>query len=142
VPMWAEPQMDPHRLRWVGEIGAMTAEPLLALPRPAQSDKSLAHDPPASTAIPYARQDWRRIKRARAYTRQEVVNHPRHPADTGNSRLTTPSQVDAFWTRSGRAHPRSAVRVVPKNTTNAGKALCRTRTDDPFLTMEVLYQLS
>jgi hypothetical protein len=24
----------------------------------------------------------------------------------------------------------------------AGKALCRTRTGDPFLTMEVLYQLS
>jgi hypothetical protein len=24
----------------------------------------------------------------------------------------------------------------------AAKALCRTRTDDPFLTMEVLYQLS
>ena len=25
---------------------------------------------------------------------------------------------------------------------NKRKALCRTRTDDPFLTMEVLYQLS
>jgi hypothetical protein len=37
--------------------------------------------------------------------RQEVVNHPRHPADTGNSRLTTPSQVDAFG-REVDAHTR------------------------------------
>ncbi|MEA2212687.1 MAG: hypothetical protein QOF83_2635 [Solirubrobacteraceae bacterium] len=38
-----------------------------------------------------------------------------------------------------------AVADVPASRTGAGsrsQALCRTRTDDPFLTMEVLYQLS
>ena len=29
-----------------------------------------------------------------------------------------------------------------QNPWKQAKALCRTRTDDPFLTMEVLYQLS
>jgi hypothetical protein len=37
-------------------------------------------------------------------------------------------------------------RRLPQNPATTGdstnKALCRTRTDDPFLTMEVLYQLS
>ena len=109
MPMWAEPQMDPHRLRWVGEIGAMTAEPLLALPRPAQSDKSLAHDPPASTAIPYARQDWRRIKRARAYTRQEVDKPPAPSRRYGQFAFDDPFPsgriLDAKWTRTPAIGP-------------------------------------
>jgi hypothetical protein len=37
----------------------MTAEPLLALPRPAQSGRVSSPRPAASTAIPRARQDWR-----------------------------------------------------------------------------------
>ena len=41
------------------------------------------------------------------------------------------------------AHTRDPpITAAPKNPRIAGKALCRTRTDDPFLTMEVLYQLS
>jgi hypothetical protein len=42
------------------------------------------------------------------------------------------------WARSGRAgrvHPRRASRNTGLSRTNA-QALCRTRTDDPFLTME------
>jgi hypothetical protein len=46
--------------------------------------------------------------------------------------------LDAKWTRTPAiGHHRGA-----KNPRIAGEALCRTRTDDPFLTMEVLYQLS
>lgn len=46
--------------------------------------------------------------------------------------------MDAKWTRKPVIGPHSRA----KNPGIAGKALCRTRTDDPFLTMEVLYQLS
>ena len=33
-------------------------------------------------------------------------------------------------------------RPIPEYPYKPAQALCRTRTDDPFLTMEVLYQLS
>jgi hypothetical protein len=51
---------------------------------------------------------------------------------TNQSRGRAP-QASA-WRRQGRAESRFAWR--------SARALCRTRTDDPFLTMEVLYQLS
>jgi hypothetical protein len=43
-----------------------------------------------------------------------------------------PPKTEPTSTHSHRAKPLETRR----------KALCRTRTDDPFLTMEVLYQLS
>jgi hypothetical protein len=51
--------------------------------------------------------------------------------------------VDARWTRKKG----SPAALTPETTGEQDKrqtdrALCRTRTDDPFLTMEVLYQLS
>ena len=74
--------------------------------------------------------------------REEVINHRAVPAKCSGSDLTTPSRPIDLG-REVDAHTRGQPpRVVPKTTTNAGKALCRTRTDDPFLTMEVLYQLS
>ncbi len=83
----------------------MTAEPLLALPRPAQSGRVSSPRPARLNRDRARTPGLARTKRARAYSRQEVVNHPRHPADTGNSRLTAPSQVDAFG-RQVDAHTR------------------------------------
>ena len=59
-----------------------------------------------------------------------------YPAYGGNSTPGDPFRTDRFWTRNGRAHPRSALHRSVKNPTNCRQALCRTRTDDPFLTME------
>jgi hypothetical protein len=85
-----------------------------------------------------------------ANPREEVINHraARKWSNAGRTpqiqgfRPDDPFPSGRLWTRSGRAHPRSAITSVPTNPRIAGKALCRTRTDDPFLTMEVLYQLS
>jgi hypothetical protein len=50
------------------------------------------------------REDWRASSGPRTYSQQEVVNQARHPAVTGNSRLTTPFPsgriLDAKWTRT------------------------------------------
>jgi hypothetical protein len=65
----------------------------------------------------------------------EVINHPRSPQLRAIPGSTTPSHqsnLDAEWTRSGRARSRSALHPSVKNTRIAGKALCRTRTDDPL----------
>jgi hypothetical protein len=45
--------------------------------------------------------------------------------------------LDAFVRGGGHDELVAAANCLP-----LGEALCRTRTDDPFLTMEVLYQLS
>ena len=133
--MWAEPQMDPHRLRLVGEIGGMTAEPQLALPRPAQSGRVSSHDPPASTAIPHARQDWRASsghERTAAGSGQPPAPSRRYGQFAFDDPFPSGRILDAKWTRTPAiGHHRGA-----KTTTNCRQALCRTRTDDPFLTME------
>ena len=48
--------------------------------------------------------------------------------------------MDAPWTLG--ALPAIIEALTPAIFLHLSEALCRTRTDDPFLTMEVLYQLS
>ena len=74
--------------------------------------------------------------------REEVINHRAVPAKCSGSDLTTPSRPIDLGREVDAHTPAVGPQSGAKNTTNAGKALCRTRTDDPFLTMEVLYQLS
>jgi hypothetical protein len=51
-------------------------------------------------------------------------------------RSDDPFPTGRFWTRSGRAQAQTTRIHGAKTLRLAGKALCRTRTDDPFLTME------
>jgi hypothetical protein len=72
-----------------------------------------------------------------------VVIEVRHLAPTAHSSgagdpFPNRPILYANWARKS-ARPSSRRHQSPQI---AGKALCRTRTDDPFLTMEVLYQLS
>ena len=73
---------------------------------------------------------------------KELGNHRVGPSKCRRSDLTTPSLPADFGREvDAHKHNRPAF-MASKNPVFAGKALCRTRTDDPFLTMEVLYQLS
>jgi DNA-binding phage protein len=61
-----------------------------------------------------------------------------------------PAAVRRLLTASGNPELRTVVAIAqaldraekPTLSRTSARALCRTRTDDPFLTMEVLYQLS
>ena len=57
---------------------------------------------------------------------------------------TLPFLMDVEWTRETLAEPVVIFHGKEKAAICGGfsRALCRTRTGDPFLTMEVLYQLS
>ena len=76
------------------------------------------------------------LRAPRAYSRTEVVNYSRLPCRWGQFRSRRPLPngpiLDAKWTRTPPIGPHRSV----KNPTNCRQALCRTRTDDPFLTME------
>jgi hypothetical protein len=64
--------------------------------------------------------------------------HPRAEPCLGGQRRFQMVSTSACGRRSpNQPEPRS-----PRQQGRSARALCRTRTDDPFLTMEVLYQLS
>ena len=91
-----------------------------------------AHRPPDPVRMPGLRAPREHERTAL----REVVNHHANPAHAGNSVPDDPFRTDRFWTRNGRANGPAARPQREKNPRTAGKALCRTRTDDPFLTME------
>jgi len=141
--------MDCIAFAWVGEVRGMTAEPLLALTRPPSLEP--AERLAVSTVVcagagsQSGSGDTEKTNADEGKPRTEVVNHARCeevinrravPAKCGHFGLTTPS-LQANFGREVDAHaPQSAPNPGFRNPRIAGKALCRTRTDDAFLTME------
>ena len=74
----------------------------------------------------------------------ELEDAPRVPAEDAIRAARAISCVTGVSRRAGRCCVREAARTaVPRAVRGFRvRALCRTRTGDPFLTMEVLYQLS
>ena len=67
---------------------------------------------------------------------KELGNHRVGPSKCRRSDPTTPSlQADFGREVDAHKHKRPTF-TAPRTLRFAGKALCRTRTDDPFLTME------
>jgi hypothetical protein len=77
--------------------------------------------------------------------RQHAINLLETFTAAAPSTSTTVDVVDVRWTPTERHvsdHAPGNRETSPEQGETPNEALCRTRTDDPFLTMEVLYQLS
>ena len=92
----------------------MTAEPLRALPRPAQSGRVSS---PRPARLNRRSRAHARIGAHQAGTSVQPAGSGQPPAPSsryGQFAFDDPFPSGRIWTRSGRAHPRAAITAVPK----------------------------